>query len=90
MNSGVVAVLALVLNELFGEQQIGRLMGVAMVFCMGATMIANIYTGSMFDYFGSYFTVWRTYSALMLVTLVPVVWLRWNAAATRAEPVRVG
>jgi len=90
VNSGVVAVLALVLNELFGEPQIGRLMGVAMVFCMGATMIANIYTGSMFDYFGSYFTVWRTYSALMLVTLVPVVWLRWNAAATRAEPVRVG
>ena len=90
VNSGVVAVLALVLNELFGEQQIGRLMGVAMVFCMGATMIANIYTGSMFDYFGSYFTVWRTYSALMLVTLVPVVWLRWNVAATRVEPVRVG
>jgi MFS family permease len=78
VNSGVVAVLALVLNELFGEEQIGRLMGVAMVFCMGATMVANVYTAAMFDYFGSYFAVWRSYSALMLVMLVPVVWLRWN------------
>lgn len=83
VNAGVVAVLALVLNELFGEEQIGRLMGVAMVFCMGSTMIANVYTASMFDYFGSYFMVWRTYSVLMLLTLVPVVWLRWNARAAR-------
>lgn len=83
VNAGVVAVLALVLNELFGEEQIGRLMGIAMVFCMGSTMIANVYTASMFDYFGSYFMVWRTYSALMLITLVPVVWLRWNAGAAK-------
>jgi MFS family permease len=83
VNSGVVAVLALVLNELFGEQQIGRLLGVAMVFCMGATMIANIYTASMFDYFGSYFSVWRSYSAVMLAALVPVLWLRWNAGPRR-------
>jgi hypothetical protein len=34
--------------------------------------------------------VWRTYSALMLVTLVPVVWLWWSAAASRTETVRVG
>jgi MFS family permease len=88
VNSGVVAVLALVLHELFGEERIGRLMGFAMVFCMGATMIANIYTGSMFDYFGSYFTVWRVYSALMLVTLLPVAWLRWNAGSAEPLPLQ--
>jgi MFS family permease len=80
VNSGVVAVLALVLNELFGEERIGRLMGVAMVFCMGSTMIANVYAASIFDVFGSYFIVWRTYSAIMIVTLASVVWLRWNGA----------
>ncbi len=85
VNSGVVAVLALVLNELFGEEQIGRLMGVAMMFCMGSTMIANVFAASMFDTFGSYFMVWRTYTVVMLITLVSVVWLRWHAAPARAH-----
>jgi MFS family permease len=80
VNSGVVAVLALVLAELFGREQIGRLMGVAMVFCMGATMVANLYTASMFDSFGSYFLVWRTYSALMLASLASVIGLWWKSA----------
>ena len=88
VNSGVVAVLALVLNELFGEEQIGRLMGVAMVFCMGSTMIANVYTASGFDDTGSYFVVWRTYSILMLLTLIPVIWLRWSAGTAAAQPAR--
>lgn len=84
VNSGVVAVLALVLNELFGEERIGRLMGVAMVFCMGSTMIANIYTAAMFDSFGSYTTVWQTYSVLMILVSVPVVLLRWKGTARHA------
>lgn len=72
VNSGVVAVLALALTEIFGAAQIGRLMGLAMAFCMAATMLADVYTAAMFDWLGSYVPVWRGYTALMLVTLVPV------------------
>jgi hypothetical protein len=54
VNSGVVAVLALVLYELFGERAIGRLMGFAMVFCMSATLIGNQWSAFIFDRFGSY------------------------------------
>jgi putative MFS transporter len=84
VNSGVVALLALVLADLFGAHLIGRLMGLAMVFCMGSTMLANLYTAAMFDHFGSYLPVWRSYTALMLVTLVPVAVL-WRQAR-RAAP----
>jgi MFS family permease len=75
VNSGVVAILALVLAELFGDRQIGRLMGLAMMFCMGSTMLGNLYSAAMFDHFGSYLPVWRSYTALMVFTLVPVLWL---------------
>jgi MFS family permease len=75
VNSGVVALLTLVLHELFGTEQIGRLMGVAMVFCMSATMLANVYSAAMFDAWGSYVPVWQSYTALMLLVLVPVTWL---------------
>lgn len=71
VNSGVVAVLALVLVELFGASRIGRLMGVAMVFCMSATMLGNYATAAVFDYLGSYVPVWRIYTGLMVLTLVP-------------------
>jgi MFS family permease len=81
VNSGVVALLALVLDELFGDAQIGRLMGVAMVFCMTATMLGNNFSAAMFERTGSYDTAWRAYTVLMLVTFVPVVWLRRQAAA---------
>ncbi len=74
-NSGVVALLALVLSDLFGAERIGRLMGLAMMFCMGSTMLANLYTASMFDAFHTYLPVWRSYSALMLLSLGPVLWL---------------
>ena len=37
-------------------------MGVAMVFCMGATMLANLYTAGTFDRLGSYERVWQSYS----------------------------
>ena len=76
VNSGVVALLALVLNELFGAEQIGRLMGVAMVFCMSATMAGNNFSAVVFEHTGSYLPAWRAYTALMAVTLVPVEWLR--------------
>jgi MFS family permease len=76
VNSGVVAVLALVLHELFGPERIGRLMGVAMFFCMGATLLGNQWSAWMFDTFGSYLLAWQAYSVLMLVTIAPVVWLR--------------
>lgn len=82
INSGVVAVLALVLAELFGAQFIGRLMGVAMTFCMASTMLANLYSASLFDAFGTYRPVWQTYSVSMLLALVPASWL------LRAKPQR--
>jgi MFS family permease len=75
VNSGVVAVLALVLTELFGDAHIGRLMGLAMMFCMAATMLGNLYTASMFDHFKTYVPVWQSYTMLMVAMLVPAVFL---------------
>jgi len=75
-NSGVVALLALVLAELFGAARIGRLMGVAMVFCMSATMLGNLYSAAMFDRFHTYAPVWQTFTALMVLALVPVALLQ--------------
>jgi MFS family permease len=75
-NSGTVALLALVLNELFGVHQIGRLMGVAMVFCMTATMLGNLFSASMFDHFGSYRSVWQIYTALLVFTMISLAMLR--------------
>ena len=50
--------------------------GLAMVFCMGATVLANAFTAAVFDATGSYQDVWRLYSALLVFALVPVVLLR--------------
>ncbi len=72
VNSGVVAVLALALAETFGAQQIGRLMGVAMTFCMLSTMLADVATAALFDVWGSYAPVWRGYTVLLTLTLIPV------------------
>jgi MFS family permease len=83
VNSGVVALLALVLSELYGTERIGRLMGVAMVFCMGSTMLANLYTAGTFDRLGSYERVWQSYSALMVATLLPVLLLRRRQPSAR-------
>lgn len=82
VNSGAVALLALVLAELFGAARIGRLMGVAMVFCMTATMLGNIFAAGMFDRAGDYRPVWQTYTALMTLTLAPVVTL-WRMGRRR-------
>jgi cyanate permease len=76
VNAGAVALLALVMNELFGAERIGRLMGVAMVFCMGATVLANWFTAGVFDATGSYVGVWRVYTVLLVLTLIPVELLR--------------
>ncbi|MCX8072355.1 MAG: MFS transporter [Candidatus Binatia bacterium] len=73
VNSGIVALLALLLTELFGAARIGRWLGVAMMVCMGSTMLANVYSAAMFDHFGSYALVWRSYSILMAAVLLPVV-----------------
>jgi MFS family permease len=81
VNSGVVALLALILSDLFGTAQIGRLMGVAMVFCMSATMAANNFSAAVFDLTGSYRPAWQTYTALMVATLIPAEWLRRRTAA---------
>ena len=83
VNGGVVALLALMLDELFGTAQIGRLMGVAMVFCMTATMIGNNFSAAVFERTGSYDFAWQSYTALMVVTLLPVLWLRRQAARPR-------
>jgi MFS family permease len=84
VNSGAVALLALVLSELFGARQIGSLMGVAMVFCMGGTILGNYFSASVFDHTGSYVPAWETYTALMAVTLIPVELLR-RAPVLRAS-----
>jgi MFS family permease len=61
VNSGVVALLALVVHELFESTQIGRLMGVAFVFCMAATMAGNQFSAWIFDTTGSYLPAWLLY-----------------------------
>lgn len=76
VNAGAVALLALVLDELFGAAQIGRLMGVAMTFCMAGTIAGNFLAAAIFDRLGGYIVVWQIYTALMLCTLVPVEVLR--------------
>lgn len=76
VNSGVVAILALVLHEMFGAERIGRLLGVAMLFCMGATLIGNQWSAWMFDTFGTYRIAWQVYSGLMLLAIPPVLWLK--------------
>jgi len=90
VNGGVVALLALVLDELFGAEQIGRLMGVAMVFCMAATMVGNNFSAFVFEHTGSYVPAWRVYTGLMLITLVPVAWLLRQAPlpAPSTQPAR--
>ena len=84
VNSGVVALLTLVLAELFGADQIGRLMGVAMVACMSATMLGNMFSAQVFDRLGDYHIAWQTYSALMVFTLLPTLWL-WRAPGLAAS-----
>ncbi len=84
VNGGTVALLALVLHELFDPRQIGRLMGVAAVACMTATILGNQFTAWTFDTFRSYRPAWQVYTVLMVCALVPVVRLRRRAAAVRA------
>ncbi|MDX2166515.1 MAG: MFS transporter [Deltaproteobacteria bacterium] len=88
VNSGVVALLTLVLAELFGADQIGRLMGVAMMVCMSATMAGNMFSAQVFDRLGDYRLAWQTYTAIMVAVLVPVLWL-WRAPATPTAAARI-
>jgi MFS family permease len=88
VNSGVVALLTLVLAELFGAEQIGRLMGVAMMVCMSATMAGNMFSAQVFDRLGNYSLAWQTYTAIMLAVLVPVIYL-WRTAATPPRAARI-
>jgi MFS family permease len=76
VNSGVVALLALVLHECFGTAGFGRLLGVAMVACMVATMVGNQASAWVFDATRSYVPAWRTYAGLMLVATALALWLR--------------
>lgn len=85
VNAGAVALLALVLAELFGPALIGRSMGVAMVFCMAGTIAGNYGSAAIFDGLGSYVPVWKAYTALMLVALVPALVL-WRSTRGRARP----
>ncbi|MBY0280054.1 MFS transporter [Candidatus Binatia bacterium] len=86
VNAGAVALLALVLNELFGAGQMGRLMGVAMVFCMAGTIAGNYLSAAIFDHYGSYVRVWEGYTVLMVVALLPALMLsRLALPGTRAD-----
>src|SRR6185295_12537293 len=55
VNSGVVALLALVLHEVSGGvHAIGRRLGAIMSVCMGATVLGNQWSAWMFDHAHSY------------------------------------
>ena len=69
---GTVALLALVLAEMFGRASFGQLMGFAIGVCMGATIVANWFAALVFDQWGSYVPVWQTYTGLLVVALLPV------------------
>lgn len=83
VNSGVVALLALVLAECFGTARIGRLLGVAMVGCMTATMLGNQAAAWIFDRTHSYVPAWQIYGALMMVATALAVWLHANRRGVR-------
>ena len=85
VNSGVVALLTLVLAEIFGAAQIGRLMGVAMVGCMTATMAGNLFSAQVYDRLGDYRLAWQAYSVLMAVVILPTLWL-WRRPAPSTQP----
>ena len=70
-NAGGVALLALTLAEVFGNQAIGRLMGFAMVFCMGATVAGNWFMAAVFDSAGGYVGAWQAYTGILVLAAVP-------------------
>jgi MFS family permease len=76
VNAGAVALLALVLAELYGSARIGGLMGLAMGFCMAGTIAGNFYAAAIHDHFGTYDMVWKTHTALLLLACIPVELLR--------------
>src|SRR4030095_2552837 len=76
VNSGVVALLALVLHALTGSERIGSLLGVTLGVCMGATVLGNQWAAWMFDRFHSYVPAWQASSALMLLAFAGAVWIR--------------
>ena len=88
VNSGVVALLALVLHECFGTARIGQLLGVAMVGCMGATMLGNQASAWAFDHLRTYVPAWRAYEALMLLATALALWLRLRTASGAESPRR--
>ena len=55
-------------------------MGVAMVGCMTATMVGNLFSAQVFDRVGDYRPAWQAYSALMAVVILPTLWL-WRRPA---------
>ncbi len=90
VNSGIVALLTLVLAELFGAERIGSLMGVALMACMIATMAGNLFSARIFDTYGDYRLAWQTYTGVMVAVLIPVYWLsRLPATPTPATGISV-
>jgi MFS family permease len=75
-NAGGVALLALTLSELFGDAAIGKIMGFAMVFCMGATVVGNWFTAAVFDNFGGYIAAWQAYTVVLACAAIPAFLLR--------------
>ena len=72
VNAGAVALLALVVRDVFRGASFGRLMGVVYAFCMAATVAANTFASAIFDASRSYILVWQVYSVLLLLALVPL------------------
>jgi MFS family permease len=86
VNSGVVALLALVLHECFGTARIGQLLGLAMVGCMAATMVGNQASAWAFDHLRTYGPAWRVYEGLMAVATALALWLRLATARGAGSP----
>ena len=75
-NAGGVALLALTLSEMFGDAAIGKIMGFAMVFCMGATVVGKWFTAAVFDNFGGYIAAWQAYTIVLACAAIPAFFLR--------------
>lgn len=53
-------------------------MGIAMVFCMTATLLGNQWSAWVFDHTGSYVPAWQGYAVLM-ATSIPATWWLWRS-----------
>ncbi len=84
VNSGVVALLALVVTEVAGGTAgIGQLLGLVLAVCMGTTVLGNQWSAWVYDRFHTYLPAWWIYAALLVATVPGAVRLRRLAPGAR-------